>query len=108
MLINCLIPIEQEIADLYPSCSVTRAMAKKPNQYNGMHDINLADTLIGQSFNDEISNSLSPSQSDIQNNFDTSRLNTDHSPSISKDQDYDQLSRPQLCKEQRSESEISP
>ena len=55
-------PIEQEIPDLYPSCAVTRAMAKKAKQNNGMQDISLADTLIGQSFNDEISNSLSPSQ----------------------------------------------
>ena len=53
-------PIEQEIPDLYPSCAVTRALAKKANQNNGMQDINLADTLIGQSFNDEISNSLPP------------------------------------------------
>ena len=54
-------PIEQEIPDLYPFCAVTRAMAKKVKQNNGMQDVNLADTLIGQSFNDEISNSLSPS-----------------------------------------------
>ena len=66
-------PSEQEIPDLNPSCAVTRAMAKKANQNHGMQDINLADTLIGQSFNDEIANSLSPSQSDIQTNFDTSR-----------------------------------
>ena len=53
----------------------------EPN--NGMQDINLADTLIGQSFNDDISNSLSPSQSDNQTDFDTSRSNTDLSPSVS-------------------------
>ena len=64
-------PIEQEIPDLYPSCAVTRAMAKKAKQNDGMQDIALTDTLIGQSFNDEISNSLSPSQSDIQADFDT-------------------------------------
>ena len=52
-------------------------MAKKVKQNNGMHDINLADTLISQSFNDEISNSLSPSKSDIQTEFDTPRSNTD-------------------------------
>ena len=97
-------PIEQEIPDLYPSCAVTRAMAKKANQNNGMQDINLADTLIGQSFNDEISNSLSPSQSDIQTDFDTSRSDLDLSPSISNDQQ----SRSQLCKEQHSDPEISP
>ena len=44
-------PIEQEIPDLYPSCAVTRAMAKKAKLYDGMQDINLTDTLIGQSFN---------------------------------------------------------
>ena len=53
-------PIEQEIPDRYPFCAVTRAMAKKANQKNGMQDINLAHTFIGQSFNDEISKSLSP------------------------------------------------
>ena len=96
-------PIEQEIPDLYPSCAVTRAMAKKANQNHGMQDIGLADTLIGQSFNDEISNSLSPSQSDIQTDFDIQRSNTDLTPSISNDQ----LSRSQLCKEQHSDPEIS-
>ena len=70
-------PIEQEIPDICPSCAITRAMAKKVKQNNGMHDINLADTLISQSFNDEISNSLSPSKSDIQTEFDTPRSNTD-------------------------------
>ena len=58
-------PIEQEIPDLYSSGAVTRAMAKKAKQNDGMQDIALTDTLIGQSFNDEISNSLSPIQSDI-------------------------------------------
>ena len=101
-------PIEQEIPDLYPFCAVTRAMANKANQNNGMQDIDLADTLIGQSFNDDISNSLSPSQSDIQTDFDTSRSNTDLSPLISNDQGHDQLSRSQLCKEQHSDPEISP
>ena len=101
-------PIEQEITDLYPSCAVTRAMAKKANQNNGMQDINVADTLIGQSFNDDISNSLSPSQSDIQTDFDTSRSNTDRSPSSLNDQGHDQLSRSQLCKEQHSDPAISP
>ena len=101
-------PIEQEIPDLYPSCAVTRAMAKKAKLNHGMQDIDLTDTLIGQSFNDEISNSLSPSQSDIQTDFDTSRSNTDLSPSISNDQGHDQLSRSQLCKEQHRDPEISP
>ena len=58
---------------------------------------------IDQCVNDEISNSLSPSQSDIQTDFDTSMLNLDLSPSISNDQ----LSRSQLRKEQHSDPEIS-
>ena len=101
-------PIEQEIPDLYPSCAVTRAMTKKAKLNHGMQDIDLTETLIGHSFNDEISNSLSPSHSDIQTDFDTSRSNTDPSPSISNDQGHDQLSRSQLCKEQHSDPEISP
>ena len=101
-------PIEQEFPDLYPSCAVTRAMTKKANHNNGINDINLADSLIGQSFNDEISISFYPSQSDIQADFETSRSNLDLSPLISNDQGHDQLSRSQLCKEQHSDPEISP
>ena len=57
-------PIEQEIPDLYPSCAVTRAMAKKAKQNDG--DIDLTDTFLGQSFKHEITNSLSSSLSDKQ------------------------------------------
>ena len=57
-------PIEQEIPDLYPSCAVTRAMAKKAKQNDG--DIDLIDTFLGQSFKHEITNSLSSSPSDKQ------------------------------------------
>ena len=103
-------PIEQEIPDLYPSCAVTRAMAKKAKLYDGMQDINLTDTLIGQSFNKEISTSLSPSQSDIQTDPSNPRSGSENdlSPSNSNDQGHDQLSRSQLCKEQYSDPEISP
>ena len=103
-------PIEQEIPDLYPSCAVTRAMAKKAKLYDGMQDINLTDTLIGQSFNKEISTSLSPSQSDIQTDPSNPRSGSENdlSPSTSNDQGHDQMSRLQLCKEQHSDSEISP
>jgi hypothetical protein len=45
-------PIEQEIPDLYPSCAVTRAMAKKAILNNENKDVDLFDTIIGQSFND--------------------------------------------------------
>ena len=81
-------------------------MAKKAKPSHGMQDIDLTDTLIGQSFNDEISNSLSPSQFDIHTDFDTSRSIIDLSPSISNNQGHDQLSRSQLCKQQHSDPEI--
>ena len=99
---------EQEIPDLYPSCVVTRAMAKKAKLNHGIQDIDLTDTFIGHSFNDEILNSLSPSQSDKQTDFDSSRSNSDILPSFSNDQGHDQLSRSQLCKEQPSDPDISP
>ena len=57
-------PIGQEIPDLYPSCAVTRAMAKKAKQNDG--DIDLTDTFLGQSFKHEITDSLSSSLSDKQ------------------------------------------
>ena len=62
-------PTEQEIPDLYPSCAVIRAMAKKAKQNDG--DIDLTDTFLGQSFKHVIINSLSPSlsgkQTDLSN-----------------------------------------
>ena len=60
-------PIEQEIPDLYQSCAVTRAMAKKAKQIDG--EIDLTGTILGQSFKHEIINSLSPSLSDKQTDF---------------------------------------
>ena len=59
-------PIEQEIPDLYPSCAVTRAMAKKAILKNSNSDIDLTDTFVGQYFNNEIKKSLDPSFSDTQ------------------------------------------
>ena len=47
-------PTKQEIPDIYPSCAVTRANTKKTKMNHGMQDIDLTDTLTGQSFNDEI------------------------------------------------------
>ena len=64
-------PFEQKNPDHNTSCAVTRAMTKIAKQNNWIQDINLADTLIGQSFNDEILKSFYPSQSDIQTDFDT-------------------------------------
>ena len=63
-------PVEQEIPDLYPSCAVTRAMAKKAKQNDG--DIDSTDTFLSQSFKHEITKSLSSSlsgkQTDVRDN----------------------------------------
>ena len=101
-------PIEQEIPDLYPSCAVTRAMAKKAKQNDGKQDIDLTDTFIGQSFSHEVSKSLSPSLSDMQTDLTHNPSVSDHSPSFSNVHGHDPLSRSQLCKEQHSDPEILP
>ena len=79
--------IEQEIPDLYPSCAVTRAMAKKAILKNSNSDIDLTDTFIGQYFNNEIKKSLDPNLSDTQ----TDSSMSCHSPPRSIDQGHDTL-----------------
>ena len=96
-------PIKQEIPDLYPSCAVTRAMAKKPILKNSNSDIALTDTCIGQYFNNEIKKSLDPSLSDTQ----TDSSMSCHSPPRSIDQGHDMLSKSQLIQEQQTDPEIS-
>ena len=95
--------IEQEIPDLYPSCAVTRAMAKKAILKNSNSDIDLTDTCIGQYFNNEIKKSLDPSLSDTQ----TDSSMSCHSPPRSIDQGHDMLSKSQLIQEQQTDPEIS-
>ena len=77
-------PIEQEIPDLYPSCAVTRAMAKKAILKNSNSDIDWTDTFICQYFNNEIKKSLDPSLSDTQ----TDSSMSSHSPLRSIDQGH--------------------
>ena len=76
-------PIEQEIPDLYPSCAVTRAMAKKAKQNDG--EIDLTDTFLGQSFTDEIINSLSHSLSGKQTDL-SDKSESSHYSSVLNDQ----------------------
>ena len=99
--------IEQEIPDLYPSCAVTRAMAKKAKQNDG--EIDLTDTFLGQSFTDEIINSLSPSLSGKQTDL-SDKSESSHYSSVLNDQGqgHDLVSRSQLCKEQHNDPEILP
>ena len=90
-------PIEQEIPDLYPSCAVTRAMAKKAVLKNSNSDIDLTDTFIGPYFNNEIKKSLDPSLSDTQ----TDSSMSCHSSPRSIDEGHDMLSKSQLIQEQQ-------
>ena len=96
-------PIEQEIPDLYPSCAVTRAMAKKAILKNSNSDIDLTDTFVGQYFNNEIKMSLDQSLSDTQTDSSISC----HSSPRSIDQGHDTLSKSQLIQEQQTDPEIS-
>ena len=96
-------PIEQEIPDLYPSCAVTQAMAKRAILKNSNSDIDLTDTFIGQYFNNEIKKSLDPSLSDSQ----TDSSMSCHSPPRSIDQGHDTLSKSQLIQEQQTDPDIS-
>ena len=96
-------PIEQEIPDLYPSCAVTRAMAKNAILKDSNFDIDLTDTFIGQYFNNEIRKSLDPSLSDTQ----TDSSMSCHSSPRSNDQGHDTLSKSQLIQEQQTDPEIS-
>ena len=47
-------PIEQELPDLYLSCAVTRAIAKKAMLTENQSDVDLTDSFIDQSFKNEI------------------------------------------------------
>ena len=96
-------PIEQEIPDLYPSCAVTRAMAKNAILKDSNFDNDLTDTFIGQYFNNEIKKSLDPSLSDTQ----TDSSMSCHSSPRSNDQGHDTLSKSQLIQEQQTDPEIS-
>ena len=96
-------PIEQEIPDLYPSCAVTRAMAKKAILKNSNSDIDLTDTFIGQYFDNEIKKSLDPSLSDTQ----TDSSMSCHSSPRSIDHGHDMWSKSQLIQEQQTDPEIS-
>ena len=47
-------PIKQELPDLYPSCAVTRAMAKKAMFTENQSDVDLTDSFIDQSFKNRL------------------------------------------------------
>ena len=101
-------PIEQELPDLYPSCAVTRAMAKKATLTENQSDVDLTDSFIGQSFKNEITKSLSHNLPEHQTDSNDSTSVSDHFPSSLVEEDHDIRSRSQLSKEQHKDPEISP
>ena len=101
-------PIEQELPDLYPSCAVTRAMAKKAMLTENQSDVDLTDSFIGQSFKNEITRSLSHNLSEHQTDSNDSTSVSDHFPSSLVEEDHDIRSRSQLSKAQHKDPEISP
>ena len=101
-------PIEQVLPDLYPSCAVTRAMTKKAMLAENQSDVDLTDSFIGQSFKNEITNSLLHNLPEHQTDSNDSTSVSDHFPSFLVEEDHDIRSRSQLSKEQHKDPEISP
>ena len=101
-------PIEQELPDLYPSCAVTRAMAKKAMLTENQSDVDLTDSFIGQSFKNEITKSLSHNLPEHQTDSNDSTSVSYHFPLSLVEEDHDIRSRSQLSKEQHKDPEISP
>ena len=100
--------IEQELPDLYPSCAVATAMAKKAMSTENQSDVDLTDSFIGRSFKNEITKSLSHSLPEHQTDSNDSALVSDHFPSSLVEEDHDIRSRSQLSKEQHKDPGISP
>ena len=98
-------PIEQELPDLYPSCAVTRAMAKKAMLTENQSDVDLTDSFIGQSFKNEITRSLSHNLPGYQTDSDDSTSVSDQFPSSLVEEGHDLRSKSQLSKEQHKDPE---
>ena len=101
-------PIEQELPDLYPSCAVSRAMAKKAIWTENQSDVDLTDSFIGQLFKNEITKSLSHNLPEHQTDLNNITQVSNHFPSSLVEEDHDIRSRSQLSKEQHKDPEISP
>ena len=101
-------PIEQELPDLYPSCAVTGAIAKKAMLTENQSDVDLTDSFIGQSFKNEITRSLSHNLPGHQTDSNNSMSVSDHFPLSLGKEGHNIKSRSQLSKEQHKDPEISP
>ena len=92
-------PIEQELPDLYPSCAVTRAMANKAMLTENQSDVDLIDSFIGQSFQNEITRSLSHKLPEHQTDSNDSISISNHFPLSIVEEGHDIRSKSQLRKE---------
>ena len=88
--------VEQEISDLYPSCAVTRAMAKKAAIESTDTYVDLSDTIFSKLVNDQDSvvtvDSMPPRQTDLLE---------------PNEQGHGTMSRSNLIEEQHNDPEIS-
>ena len=102
--------VEQEFPDLFPTCTVTHAMAKRGIESDFCYEIDLADTFIDQIHNAEVNKSLDISPSEFQMDYGTDNIQllSDHSLDTSlNDKGHDKLSRSQFIDEQHRDPEIS-
>ena len=101
-------PVEQELPDLYPSCAVTRAMAKKAMLTKNQSDVDLTYSFIGQSFKNEINKSLSYDLPEHQTDSNDCKSESDYSPSSLVEDNHDIRSRSLLSKKRHKDPDISP
>ena len=83
-------------------------MAKKAMLTENQSHVDLTYSFIGQSFKNEITESLSHNLPEHQADSNDSTSVSDHFPSSLNDEDNDIRSRSQLSKEQHKDPEISP
>ena len=84
--------IEQELPDLYPSCAITRAMVKKAMLTENQSDVDLTDSLIGQSFKMRLLSLFLTTCLNIRHSNDSTSV-SDHFPSSLVKEGHDIRSR---------------
>ena len=94
---------EQELPGLYPSCAVTRAMAKLVMLTENQSDVDLTNSFISQLFKNEITKSLSHNLPEHRTDSNDCTLVSYHFPSSFVEEDHDIRSRSQLRKKQHKD-----
>ena len=94
-------PIEIEIPDLYPGCAVTRAMAKKT--LSNEVEISLSDTFMGHL--PEVTSTSVYDRIDLHSSDPS--VSTSSNNSSNQGEEFSQLSKSQLLKEQENDPELN-